>query len=468
MAKVRYYLKGISKAASKKNKTKRVLIMQKYNCPDGSRFVRSTGEKIQVQHWSFADRCATSALLAQTFCFTKEPAGAMEFNTFLDEYSEQVIQAVRQLKLKNVAVSKQALEKYFEEQRSDNTTAAAAKLSLLKFIDTYIEECRQGIYKDVTSKNTIGKYVTAANILKDYSRQRPVTFANINARFYRNFEAWLRQSRKTSTRDGLTKEQRDKKGGKGLKANYIGSIISVLKTFLTRASADDRCDFTFPEELKKQFKAEEEETDAVSITEAQLRAINETDLSEQPLFIQRERDAFVLICWLGFRDEDSKRINPDKVLETERGSFIKMRPHKTWKSTKEVIIPLHPMAREILEKYNYYHPHPISTQKANEYIKTVCQLAGLTELVTHTSTRGGKKIEETKPLYEWVGTHTRRRFFASTWIRAPYKVDPLIVRMVGGWKSEKQFMKYVRLTPEEWAGMLQDKMQESGAFLRAV
>jgi integrase len=145
-----------------------------------------------------------------------------------------------------------------------------------------------------------------------------------------------------------------------------------------------------------------------------------------------------------------------------------MRAHKTWKSNGEVVIPLHPWAYEILKKYDFYHPHPITNQKANLYIKEIFEIAGFTHLVTHTFTRGGKPCEETRPYCDWVSTHTRRRYFASTWIRAPYKVDPLIVRMVGGWKSEKQFLKYVKLTPEEWAQVLMDKLAESGVFLRAA
>lgn len=458
MAEPFFILKGISRKNAAQHKTKYALIQVKYNCPDGGRYVRTTGEKIQVQHWSFKNSSARSS-------YTEidkdgKVVDAQRFNDQLKALAAQITDAVREMRSQNIAITKETLTKFLEEQKQENTEKIIERLTLLEFIDKFIEECEQGLYKDINSKNTIKNFKTARTILKEYHKKNGgVVFSNINRRFYLNFESYLRLTYKSQSKKARNR-------GKGIKTNTVGTIIAKMKTFLTRASQDDRCDFNFPEELKKQFIAETEEIDAISLTEAQLRLIYEADLSDQPMYLQRERDAFVLISWLGLRDEDSKRIHPERIIETERGYFIKIRAHKTWKSNKEVIIPLHPWAHEILKKYDYHHPHPISNQKANTYIKEVLRIVGLTQPVTHTYTRGGSQVEETRPLCDWAGTHTRRRFFATTWIRPPYKVDPLIVRMVGGWKSERQFLKYVRLTPEEWAELLMDKIAESGAFLK--
>lgn len=462
MATPYFTLKGISKKNAVKNKTKCALILLKYNCPDGGRYVSSIGEKIQVQYWSFKHGCATSA-------YTEvgkdgNPVTALDFNNHLNKLSAQITNAVRDMRTQNTAITKESLERFLAEQKEINTEAAKEKLNLLEFMDKFILECEKGMYKEI-GKARIGRYSTLNKILIEYNKKKePVTFGRISAHFYRRFETYLRTECRAQT---------GKKRGEPLALNYIGSLIKAFKALLTRASNDDRCDFSFAEDVKKQFKADSEEVDAVGLTEAQMKLVYEFDLSEYPEYLQRERDAFVLVSWLGLRSEDSKRINPDKIIEKNQGSFIKIRPHKTWKTTQEVVIPLHPWAHEILKRYDYHHPHPISNQKSNQYIKEVFEVIGSVHPefhrpVTITYTRGGKPFEETREFCQWVGTHTRRRFFAMVWIRKPYKVDPMIIRMVGGWKSEKQFMTYVKLTSEEWAELLMDKITESGVFMRVA
>lgn len=267
MAKPYFMLKGVSKATASKNKTKTALIEIRYNCPDGGRYVRSTGETIQVQHWSFVNGCARSS-------YTEvdkdgKAIDAQRFNDQLKALSAQITDAVREMRAQNTAITKESLTRYLEEQKQENTIKAEEKLTLLQFIDKFIKECEEGIYKEV-GKVRVRKYKVAQKLLKEYHKKNPVVYSNINPRFYRTFEAHLRLN--CRARSGRMK-------GEPLTVNYIGSIIAILKTFLTRASTDDRCDFTFPEEIKKQFVADSEDVDAVCPTEAELKVIYDLDLS---------------------------------------------------------------------------------------------------------------------------------------------------------------------------------------------
>lgn len=53
----------------------------------------------------------------------------------------------------------------------------------------------------------------------------------------------------------------------------------------------------------------------------------------------------------------------------------------------------------------------ITNQKMNVYIKEVCELCGINEPVTRTYYSGSRRVDETLPKFELVGTHTGRRTF---------------------------------------------------------
>ena len=53
----------------------------------------------------------------------------------------------------------------------------------------------------------------------------------------------------------------------------------------------------------------------------------------------------------------------------------------------------------------------VSNQRMNEWLKEVAYLAGIDTPVTTVAYRGAERIEQTRPKYELIGTHTGRRTF---------------------------------------------------------
>ena len=47
----------------------------------------------------------------------------------------------------------------------------------------------------------------------------------------------------------------------------------------------------------------------------------------------------------------------------------------------------------------------------NFYLKELCKMAGIDEPIRLTSYKGNQRIDEVKPKYELIGTHTGRRTF---------------------------------------------------------
>lgn len=68
-------------------------------------------------------------------------------------------------------------------------------------------------------------------------------------------------------------------------------------------------------------------------------------------------------------------------------------------------------------KYGGKTPPKISDQKLNEYIKEVCEMAGIVEDTEKQTTRGGIKDPKAKKKWEMISSHTARRSFASNMVR---------------------------------------------------
>ena len=85
--------------------------------------------------------------------------------------------------------------------------------------------------------------------------------------------------------------------------------------------------------------------------------------------LENVRDLFVLACYTGVRIQDYGKLNSLHLINN--GTMFKIRTEKT---DAEVIIPVHPQARRILNKYNG-QPRTISNQKFNKYIKEVFRVA---------------------------------------------------------------------------------------------
>jgi integrase len=67
-------------------------------------------------------------------------------------------------------------------------------------------------------------------------------------------------------------------------------------------------------------------------------------------------------------------------------------------------------------------------------------------------TRGGKNVQETFLKYELVSTHTARRSFATNLYLAD--IPSITIMKMTGHKTEKAFLRYIRLTQEQNANKL--------------
>jgi hypothetical protein len=124
------------------------------------------------------------------------------------------------------------------------------------------------------------------------------------------------------------------------------------------------------------------------------------------------------------------------------------------KTGNKVTIPIHPTVRQILEKYNYALPEVPPNNEFNRIIKLVGEKlpslhVSFVKQITYKRER--KQVKMLK--YDFLQTHTARRSFCSNeYLRG---TDPMVIMAISGHRSHKSFMRYIKVSGEQFADKLE-------------
>lgn len=337
---------------------------------------------------------------------------------------------------------KDTIDQYFHPKKDEK------QVCLFEFINKYIESSKNRINPKTGKRiaaSTIKKYTTCYNYLIEYSmfKKRSIDFQDIDMNFYTDFIKFLNKK--------IVNKGKDKDGNQieetGLAVNTVGKQIAVLKGFMNEAT--EQCHNTFSGHLNKKFTILTEESDAVYLDEKELDKLVNLDLSTNKR-LEKVRDLFLVGCWTGCRFSDFSTITPEQVTN----GFLYVQQEKTG---AKVVIPLHPVVKSILEKYKGNLPPAPSNQKFNEYIKEVCELAQINDTTSKAVTRGGQRVTSTLKKWELVSSHTARRSFATNLYKSGF--PSISIMKITGHTTEKSFLKYIKVTPEEHAKLLAEHWQ---------
>lgn len=347
-----------------------------------------------------------------------EGGSNVETNILINNFKSAILEMVRRLQIEG-NLSKQTIAEGLKNIRERLTTPKQVVVIdnyLLSYIRKHIERS-----KAIRKPATITQYNYCLHKLEQYEKleKSRLTFKSVNLDFYSQVMQFCITNQNLST-------------------NSISKIIKNIKMWM--AAAYEEGLHTNTTYASRMFKKPSEDAENIYLSEEELLKIRYTTLPNQAL--ENVRDIFLLACYTGVRSQDYHKLNMSNLIQ---GNMLKVRTEKT---DEEVIIPLHPVAESILEKYNG-RPRIISNQKFNTYIKEVCKLSGIVEDTTLTRTVGGKRIATTKPKYECVSSHTARRSFATNAYKAG--VPTLAIMAITGHRTEKVFLKYVKVTKQEHA-----------------
>lgn len=425
MAKINFYLRD--KEATTPTP---VLLFVSYN---GVRLTKyPTGETIEPKFWD-----ADTQRAKQTRKFPTYP----EFNTRLSKLTTIAEDILRHYMNEanqqppTVATFRALLDDTLNRKPEE---ADSTPLDLFGFIDDYLHECETKIFEKTgrpITRTTLRVYKQAFRVLREFKeanfKNRPFSFEQIGHDFYSKFPQYLVKA--------------------NFSTNTIGKHIRTLKTFFIEAKERG----LMPQFSPKRFKSISEPSDAIYLTEGEISTLFDLDLNQQPR-LERVRDLFLVGCWTGLRFSDFTRIRREDM----DGEFIEMRTQKTG---EVVVIPIHWQVAAIIERYAGKTPNslpePISNQKMNDYLKELGKLAGFDGSVSETSTKGGIRRTVNSPKYQLITTHTGRRSFSTNQYLAGFPTTSIM--KITGHRTEKAFMKYIKITPRDTAAKLRELWQQN-------
>lgn len=151
--------------------------------------------------------------------------------------------------------------------------------------------------------------------------------------------------------------------------------------------------------------------------------------------LSKIKDLFLILIFTGLRFSDGIRISKRWV----SNGFLLIHTQKT---DEKISIPIHPILKEILEKYDYdLQVLKISNQKFNKSVKELCQEAGITQEVEIIKYVGSKRVYLNIPKYQLIASHTGRRTFITNSILAGIPLS--VIQKITGHKKLTTLQKYV-------------------------
>lgn len=274
--------------------------------------------------------------------------------------------------------------------------------NVLLFIDDYIS-----LKKGIVSESTIKKANVVKQLIKRYCddiRARKKTskhlkFSDLDNSFRVDFEKYcLRENYKISTTYRNLK--------------FLKMICKVAESLDVQVHKHA---FLWKFDIEK---ASRNVPKSIYLTFEELDKIEKTEMPNEHL--DNARDWLLIACYTGQRVSDYLRFSSSMiVLDDENQSYIEFNQIKTGTRMQ---IPLLQKVQSVLLKRGGQFPRKISDVNLNLYIKDVCELAGIDEVLYNgkvmTIEREGlpritRKVFGSYPKCQLVTSHIGRKSFAT-------------------------------------------------------
>lgn len=403
-----------------------------------------TREKIHPKHWE--TRKENKKYQRAKSSLREAP----ELNARLDKILTTIKNVFRQYRNDNnnqiptPEILKSLLDKAFNRETETVKT-------FFSFFRELIDHSKTGLrVNPKTGKpigyNTIKTYETTFKHLTDYQNniwKKPINFESIDLEFYNNYKLFLIKKLKLAN-------------------NSVGKHIQIIKLIMNEAT--ERGLNTNLYFKSKRFAVVREKSDNIFLTKEEIEELEDLDLSNNSK-LERVRDLFLIGCHTGLRYSDYSILKPEQI----KDGFIITTQIKTG---DEVIIPIHATVQSIIEKYSGNLPRSISNQKTNEFLKDLGKMVKSLDIpFIKSRTKGGQKVsgkEDGTDFKKWelLTTHTARRSFATNEYLAG--TPTITIMAITGHKTERAFLKYIKLTPNEHAKLLKAHWEKRKPVLKAV
>ena len=305
------------------------------------------------------------------------------------------------------------IEYYYNPPKKAETLST----ELLKYF-LYYTECK----KTKTAIGTQRKYNSTLRLLERYQKEKKVVIQiiDINESFKNQLEKYC------------------------IENNYAQNTIS--KFFKTIKGVCNHADYNGIETSHQLigFKTEQHKVEKIYLTLEDLTKIENISKKQLTDSLDNAKDWLIISCYTGQRVSDFMRFTKEQIRIEDGKHLLEFTQKKTGKN---MTVPLHPKVLEILNKRKGKFPYPISDQKYNDFIKTVCELAEINELTkgsklveTETDSKVYRKKTGMYKKYDLVTSHIGRRSFATNFYG---KIKTIYLIYMTGHSTESLFLEYV-------------------------
>lgn len=309
--------------------------------------------------------------------------------------------------------------------------SAAPKDSIISFIDQFVKDCEFGVRlspkRQKLKPSSISSYKTTQRLLEKFQRHAKFTltlkdFSQADIDKFSNFLIV------------------DEEFAMNTHAKSMMDLLQIIKYAVKQKR------MPAAKMVELEFDTRREETDSIYLTEEQILEMLEIKDFDEPVH-EVVRDVFVLGCFTGMRFSDYSSIDTTAI-RNNRLEFVQK------KTGGKVTLPIHTVVNTILKKYNNALPPVPENNEFNRIIKLVGEkLPSLHVPFTKQVTYKRELTEFVGMKYTYLQTHTARRSFCSNeYLKG---TDPLIIMSISGHKSHKSFMRYIKVSGDQFADKLE-------------
>jgi integrase len=309
---------------------------------------------------------------------------------------------------------KDSIDKYYQRGRHK-------KITLLTFVADFVAQLTNKTKNNNKSysQKTIADYRVFNERLNEFvqfEKKTDVEFTEIDNTFADNFNAYLTN--------------------KGYCYNTVGKYMKTLRTILI--AAKDKGIMTTNVKIKNMS----EEVYDVYLNEIELKKIATLDLNSSSV-LTRCRDYFLILCYSGVRISDLETVLNTPIVDNTVTFHQK-------KTDQQVVAPILPEIKNLVELYE--NQKVIKNSNFNDYIRKICQKAGIDEVIATSKTVGKQRLTEKHQKWELVSTHTGRRSFATNSHKRG--IPSITIMSVTGHRTESAFLRYIKASANEHANIL--------------
>lgn len=380
----------------------------------------STGFRIDASKWDEQKQRVKNG------CTNKAMQSAAEINTVLNQYEAELHSIFKKFETLDTMPTKDQVKEAFNRMHLSESAKEEGAAQLEQEEKKAKRPRPSDVMREFISENetinqwtwgTIEKFNAIENHFKDFNVR--LTLDEYDKAHLAKFVQFLID--KKDMRNSTVKKQ-----------------LGYLKWFFRWCQEKGYCNCGDYQSFDPKLKTTPKKV--IFLDEHELEQLETYEIPENKKYLERVRDVFLFCCYSSLRYSDVynlKRsdIQNNKMLIT------------TIKTHDDLAIELNKTTTALLKKYadcdfpdNKALP-VITNQKMNDYLKELCELAGIDTPISEVFYKGGVRHEITTPKYALMSTHAGRRTFICKALSM--NIPPEVVMKWTGHSDYKAMKPYI-------------------------